>query len=151
MRDHDDLPYLVIERHSAGFGTFFWGLVIGAGAALLFAPRTGAETRDEIRERVDRARSAAEDRLETARSTVSRTRDRLEDRIDSVRDQIDNVRDRIEARAEDAREAIDRRRGSDTESLVFDDADVAASGLDREVDIVVTEIIDEAGRDDLGV
>lgn len=149
MRDHDVHPYIVIERHGAGFGTFLLGLAIGAGAALLLAPRTGAETRDEIRGRLDRARSAAEDGLESARSTVSRTRDRFEDRIDSVRDQIGNVRDRLEARAEDAREAIDRRRGPDPDALAFDDAGMAASDLDGEVDIVVTEIFDESGRDDL--
>ncbi|MDR0787733.1 MAG: YtxH domain-containing protein [Gemmatimonadota bacterium] len=146
MREHDDLPYIVIERHSAGFSTFLWGVVIGAGAALLLAPRSGAEIRDDIRERVDRVRSAAEDRMEAARSTVNRTRERLGDRFDSVRDSLDDVRDRIEARAEDARDAIERRRYSGSR---YDSPGVAASDLDREVDIVVTEIIGDQGPDDL--
>ncbi len=88
MRDHDEVPYVVIERHSAGFGTLLWGMLIGAGAALLLAPRSGAETREEIRDRVDRARSAANDRVESARSTVHRTRESIEDRVESVRDQF---------------------------------------------------------------
>ncbi len=145
MRDHDDVPYIVIERHSAGFSTFLWGLALGAGAALLLAPRSGAETRDEIRDRVDRARSAANDRMDSARSTVHRTRERFEDRMDSVRDQLDNVREKIETRAEDARDAIERRRDSGSASRAYDEAGIP----DREVDIVVTEIIEGTDRDDL--
>lgn len=164
MRDHDDVPYIVIERHSAGFGTFIWGMVIGAGAALLLAPRSGAETRDEIRERVDRARSAASDRVEAAKSTVHRTRESIEDRMESVRDQFGDLRERIEERADDARDRIrsgrrsamdayERHLGESDDELDFDSVDArVAAGIDREVDIIVTEVSEEfpEGRSDLG-
>ena len=44
MRHHhdDDEPYVVIEK-SGGMGSFFLGLAIGAGLALLFAPKSGRE------------------------------------------------------------------------------------------------------------
>ncbi|NUO63939.1 MAG: YtxH domain-containing protein, partial [Gemmatimonadaceae bacterium] len=45
MRDDDyefddDEPYVVIERQSAGIGSFLVGAAIGAGLALLFAPKS---------------------------------------------------------------------------------------------------------------
>jgi hypothetical protein len=42
--DDDDEPYVVIEKHSPGVGSFLVGVMIGAGIALLVAPRSGGET-----------------------------------------------------------------------------------------------------------
>ena len=106
MRDHDDLPYIVIERHSGGFGSFVWGILMGAAAALLLAPRSGAETQEDIRRRVTRARTAAEDRFDTARTSVVRTRERIEDQLGAVRGRIDDVREKFEDRADRAREVV---------------------------------------------
>jgi gas vesicle protein len=115
MGEHDDMPYIVIERRSGGVTPFLWGALLGAGVALLLAPRSGAETQAEIRERAQRLRTAAEDRVNGVRDAVSdsvtRTRDRIQDRIDSVRDSI-------ESRAEQARNAVDagRRAARDARS-----------------------------------
>lgn len=107
MRDHDDMPYIVIERRSGGATPFLWGLLLGAGAALLLAPRSGAETQDEIRQQAQRIRRAAEDRVTGARDSVTgavtRTRNRVYDRIDTVRDVV-------ETRTQQAREALDAGR-----------------------------------------
>src|SRR5690349_9536581 len=115
MRDHDEVPYVVIERHGSGAAPFLWGVIVGAGIALLLAPRSGAETQEEIRQRVRRVRDAAEDRVNGARDTVTgavtRTRDRIQDRIDSVRGAV-------ETRTEQARDALDagRRAARDARS-----------------------------------
>ena len=111
MREHDDLPYIVIERRSGGLTPFLWGALLGAGAALLLAPRSGEETQEEIRQRALRIRTAAEDRVTTARDAVTRTRDRFQDRVD-------NLRGAIETRAEQARTAVDagRRAARDARS-----------------------------------
>lgn len=116
MRDHDDLPYIVIERHSGGAAPFLWGALIGAGIALLLAPRSGAETQEEIRSRVLRLRSEAEGRVNEARDRVTRTRGRIFDRIDSVRsaieEQADRARDAVDTGrrvAKDARSELERR------------------------------------------
>ena len=127
MRDYDDLPYIVIERRSGGAAPFLWGALLGAGAALLLAPRSGEQTQEEIRERVRRIRSAAEDRVTEARSTVTeaitRTRDELQERIDTVRDTIDSrttrARDAVDAgrrAARDARSELQRRVAEAKES-----------------------------------
>jgi gas vesicle protein len=115
MRDYDEVPYVVIERHGSGAAPFLWGVIVGAGIALLLAPRSGAETQEEIRQRVRRVRDAAEDRVTGARDTVTgavtRTRDRIQDRIDSVRGAV-------ETRTEQARDALDagRRAARDARS-----------------------------------
>jgi gas vesicle protein len=107
MADHDNVPYIVIERHSGGASPFLWGLLMGAGAALLFAPRSGEQTQEEIRRRARQLRSAAEQRVDSVRGsvsdTVARTRSQFQDRIDGVRETV-------EARAQQAREAMDSSR-----------------------------------------
>ena len=50
MRDREDVPTIVVERDSggAGAGAFLLGALLGAGIALLFAPKSGAETQEEL-------------------------------------------------------------------------------------------------------
>ena len=49
MRD-DDERYIVIDRgHGGGVGSFLLGALVGAGVALLMAPKTGEETQAELR------------------------------------------------------------------------------------------------------
>ncbi|HSJ14085.1 MAG TPA: YtxH domain-containing protein [Longimicrobiales bacterium] len=96
MSDHDDLDYIIIERKRGGFGAFLWGAAIGAGLALLYAPRSGQQTRGEIVASATRLRDRAEDVVRQAQGTVT-------ERVDGVRS---DVRGRIDA----AREAFDAGR-----------------------------------------
>ena len=103
MRNQDDLPYIVVERDSGGsFGSFFLGALVGAGLALLFAPQSGEETQEEIRERAHKLRIAAEERMREAQNT-------LEDRLDTVRDGVQSrvglVKDAVESGRKAAQEA----------------------------------------------
>jgi gas vesicle protein len=167
MRDHDDLPYLVIEKHEGGgMGTFLWGALLGAGVALLLAPRSGEETQAEIRDRVRRLRDAAEDRVNDVRDTVTdsvtRTRDRIQEQLDSVRDTVEDRADRArhavdtgKRAARDARSELERRvaeaRENAAEAFVHDEPDFGTSAM-QDVDVIVTEVIieDVDGRSDLG-
>lgn len=165
MRDHDDLPYIVIERRSAGLGAFIWGALLGAGAALLLAPRSGAETQEELREGVRRARRAAEDRVDAVRSTVDRTRTRIEDQIGGVREQISTVRSQIDTKTTQARDGIDNarrvardaraeleRRVSDVRDSMAARGDSGAPRQAGDAEVVVTDVSEERteGRSDLG-
>ena len=103
MRDHEDLPYIIVERDSGGsFGSFCLGALVGAGLALLFAPQSGEETQEEIRARAQKLRVAAEERMREAQL-------RLEDRLETVRDgvqaRVELVRDAVESGREAAAEA----------------------------------------------
>ena len=113
MTDHDHVPYIVIERHSGGVTPFLWGALLGAGAALLLAPRSGEQTQEEIRQRARRLRSAAEDRVDSVRGSVtdtfSRTRGQLHDRMETVRDAVDT-------RTQRAREAVESGRRAATDA-----------------------------------
>jgi gas vesicle protein len=156
------VPYIVIERRTGAAGPFLWGLLLGAGAALLLAPRSGPQTQEEIRERARRVRDLAEQRANRARDSVtgavSRTRNQIVDRFDSVRDAI-------EVRAEQARDALDAGRRAALDARAELERRVArAKGAPEsrdeagtppptpgEIDIVITEVVVEEaeGRPDL--
>ena len=88
--DFDNEPYVVIEKHEdAGVAPFLVGLAIGAGVALLYAPRSGRATRRDIKRRAMRVRDAAEQTVTDVRDSVvdqfEEARRRVEDQIESAR------------------------------------------------------------------
>lgn len=101
MADHDDLPYIVIERRSGGAAPFIWGALMGAAAALLLAPRSGRETRDELRAGALRLRDRAEDTVRGVADSVTET---IEDVRGEVQGRLDSARDAFEAGRRAARE-----------------------------------------------
>ena len=48
----------------------FWGAVLGAGIALLYAPRSGEETRRSLQKRMRKLRAATEEKLDEVVSTL---------------------------------------------------------------------------------
>ena len=111
--DDDDEPYVVIEK-SSGMGSFFLGLAIGAGLALLFAPQSGQETRRSIARGARRARQAAGDAVEGVTDKVADTfenaRQKVEERIDAVRGAVQEKRDHVERAVRAGREAAQQAR-----------------------------------------
>lgn len=117
MREHDDVPTIIIERDSGGgFGSFVLGALVGAGLALLFAPQSGEETQRELRERAQRLRESAEgrvrdaqrqleERLDTAREGVSARVTRVKDAMDAGRKAAQDARVDLEARLERSKAA----------------------------------------------
>ena len=107
--DDDDQPYLVVEQHTTSVMPFIVGLAIGAGAALLFAPRSGAATRRDLRRRAERVRRAAEKVASDVTNTVTETfddaRQRVEDKIDDARQAIDLKREQVNRAVNAGREA----------------------------------------------
>lgn len=98
---HDSNPYIVIERHGGGAGSFIVGALAGAAVALLFAPRTGEETRAELRENVQKLRDRAEDTVRNVQDAVSQTFDNVKG---DVNDRIGAARDAFEAGRQAARD-----------------------------------------------
>ena len=96
MRDYDDDDDVVVER-GGSFSAFLWGALIGAGAMLLFAPRSGAETRrelgDSLRRLRDTADAALKDVQETVTDTVRDVRSTVETHVDATRSALDASRD----------------------------------------------------------
>jgi gas vesicle protein len=117
----DDEPYVVVEHHeSLGVTPFLVGLAVGAGVALLFAPRSGAATRRDIRRRATRVKEAAEqaanDVTESVVNTYEDARRRVEEQIDSARQAVDLKRRQVNrafdagrSAAREAREELEQR------------------------------------------
>lgn len=77
-----------------GLGNFLLGLGIGVGIGLLFAPRSGEETRDllmnkadegkdYLKQRTEGLREQAEDLLGKGREAVAKQRDNLNEAIEA--------------------------------------------------------------------
>src|SRR5207244_8482719 len=89
MARHEDEEYVVVEKGGSSVAPFFWGLAVGAGLALLFAPMSGAELRDEIKNRGLRLKELAEDKAEEIEDYISdrygRARDKVEEGIETTK------------------------------------------------------------------
>lgn len=114
--NNDDVPYIVIDRDSSGMGSFLVGALVGAGLALLFAPQTGEETQQEIRERAKKLRSAAEERIKEAQQSLELrlegVRDELHERVDQIKEAVDSGRQAaVEARG-DLSDKLDRSKAA---------------------------------------
>ncbi len=127
MARHDDDDVVLVEKRGSPVVPFLWGLAVGAGLALLFAPMTGeelranlrsrggrlkelaAETVDELEEMVsggyERARARVEAGLETARQRVQDSRQAAHDVVEAGRGAATTAREELEKRLADAREA----------------------------------------------
>ena len=118
--DWDDDPYVVIEQNAPGVGSFIIGLAVGAGLALLFAPRSGAETRRDLQRKArqvgDQAQDLVSELTESVGNTFQSAKDKVEDRIDAARNavelkrrQVSNAVDAGRAAAQQAREELEQR------------------------------------------
>ena len=115
--DDEDGRYVVIERHDGGssIGPFIFGAAIGAGLALLFAPRSGAETRADIRRRAGKARDTAK---RVATGVTESVTDTFQDARRRVEEQIDTARQAIETKKDQVRRAMDAGRAAADEARV---------------------------------
>jgi len=102
MRDHEDVPYIVIEREGSGLGTFILGALVGAGLALLLAPQSGEETQQEIRDRARRLKGAAEERVKDAQRQLEQ---RLETARQGIHQRVETVKEAVESGRQAAKEA----------------------------------------------
>jgi len=125
MSEYSDSEPIVVERRSGGgIGLFLLGVAVGAGLALLYAPQSGAETRQDLRRGARRmrrkARDLAAEAREAAGDVVRSSRDAASDFArssksaagDFVRTTRAAARDAVgEARdaAGEARDALERR------------------------------------------
>jgi gas vesicle protein len=110
MRNQDETPTIVIERDSGGgVGAFLLGALVGAGIALLLAPKSGVETQEDIKRQARKLRSAAEERVREAQRQIE---ERLGEVREGVQTRLDNVKEAVTAgrsAASDARTDLEKR------------------------------------------
>jgi gas vesicle protein len=72
----------------SSFGWFLAGLGLGALAGVLYAPRSGSETRDVLRARAEEGRDYVRSRAREARDQASEWVDRGKDVVNQQKDQF---------------------------------------------------------------
>jgi gas vesicle protein len=98
-------------------GATLVGGMIGAGLAMLFAPRSGKETRDMIHDNYDDMKQQASDKFAQAKS-------RVQDGVDSAKDLKDRIQNGAEKTGKKAKQEMKeisnetRRRGRKQSSVL---------------------------------
>jgi hypothetical protein len=90
----------------------FWGAVLGAGLALLYAPRSGEETRRVLQRKLWKFRAMTEEKLDEIAQQFGKGKEALEDLTDEE-DELDEMGDvpplRPRSSGVSAREELERR------------------------------------------
>jgi gas vesicle protein len=86
------------NSNSNSFGWFLAGIGLGALVGVLYAPRSGSETRDVLRARAEEGRDYMRTRAREARSQAS-------DWVDRGRDVVNQQKDQFRAAYEAGRQA----------------------------------------------
>jgi len=86
------------EQNGSSFVWFLAGLGLGALAGVLYAPRSGSETREELRARAEQGR-------DYVRSRARETRDQASEWVDKGRDVLNQQKDQFRAAYEAGRQA----------------------------------------------
>ena len=76
------------DRDSNSFVWFLAGLGLGALAGVLYAPRSGSETRDVLRARAEEGRDYMRNRAQQARDQAAQWADRGRDVINQQKEQF---------------------------------------------------------------
>ncbi len=96
------------------FSYFFLGLGLGVAAGLLFAPKSGAETRDLLLSKADEGKEYLKRRTSDLRESAE---DVIEKGKNAVSRQRDNLSSAMEAGKQAYREAVSGAPGDVTEGI----------------------------------
>ena len=117
MSSGEDQHTVIIEKERGSeLGAFLIGALVGAGLALLFAPQSGQETQEKLRERArqirdmteDRARQLKDDfgsRVESAKGVIDQGRQVAADARADLEDKLERSKAAYRAGLDAAREA----------------------------------------------
>jgi gas vesicle protein len=81
------------DSNGSGFGWFLAGLGIGAAVGMLYAPKAGRETREELLKRADEGREYVKTRAKEAREQATQLVDKGKQVIDQQKEQFRSAYD----------------------------------------------------------
>jgi gas vesicle protein len=97
------------------FKGFLFGGVVGAVVALLYAPKSGKETRDDIRKRSLEVRDDAEAKLDLAKQQAESYLDEAKQKLDVLRKELEssvsNVKGRASGLVDEGKGAVEKETG----------------------------------------
>lgn len=127
-RDWNDDEQIILVEHdeSSGLSAFLLGAALGAGLALIFAPQTGAETRESITRSARKATEATKRAGEKVTDALAQAKADIESRIDSAKSSIDLKKTQV-SRAVDAGREAARTAREDLERRMAEQRTVDAS------------------------
>lgn len=130
MGKSDDQQRVIVEKERGSeIGAFLVGALVGAGLALLFAPRSGADTQQRLREHARKLRDLTGDqvrdmrdnvgsRLESAKGVVEQSRQIASGARAELEDKLERSKAAYRAGVEAAREAArPRPRAAEDDTL----------------------------------
>ena len=79
------------SKGSSGFGYFLFGLGIGAAIGMLFAPRSGEETREFLREQSDKGRDYLKEHSGELRETAQEYADKGRKLVDQQKETLESA------------------------------------------------------------
>lgn len=132
MSEQEQQPYVVVERRASGVVAFLCGALVGAGVALLLAPKSGRETQADLKEGARRLREGTGERLTDLRDTLGERYDRTRDQVET---QVGAFRRNVADRQKKAGEAIKagkdaaRQARSDLEARVSESKEAYRAAL----------------------
>jgi hypothetical protein len=112
---HKGREVVYVQRGDSSAKWLFWGAVLGAGLALMYAPRSGEETRRVLQRRVWKLRAMTEEKLDELAQQFGGSRESLRDldEEDFDEEELFESRDapstRVRPPAPSAREELERR------------------------------------------
>jgi gas vesicle protein len=100
-----------MSNNSCGTGacifSFALGAALGAGLALLFAPKSGTETRTIIREKSEEIRDRSSDLLEKSKDVLDDQKEKVYSALEAGKTAYQETRDRILGHGEKAPDTED--------------------------------------------
>ena len=110
MRRNQPREVVYVERGDSSAKWLFWGALMGAGLALLYAPSSGEETRRNLQRKLWKLRAMTEEKLDEITQQFGGAKDSLEGLMEDEED------DELEGETED-RSFSSRPRSSPREEL----------------------------------
>ncbi len=98
----------MVKGKLAALGVFALGAGIGAGVALLYAPRSGKHTRRRIRNSANRALNGLEDVREDIETRVTDWVDEASDLIATGKESAMGAFESVRSRVEDGKDRVGR-------------------------------------------
>lgn len=136
------------RRGGSVFGAFLLGGLVGAVLGLLFAPRSGKETREMIADRAEDYWGQAGELYETGRERAtdmySTGRERVTDSSEQLRVRIDEARGRLQEQVAKSAE-VAREKVTEVGPAAKERIDKAAEAAKGGVDVASTKAADTLG------